>query len=54
MLEYIEDVDDNLFKKYSRGKDFNTFINEFDLAKNKDDKEKVVKELKNMSSLVNH
>ena len=52
--EYIEDVDDKLFKKYSQGKDFNSFINEFDHATNKEDKEKVVKELKNMSSLVNH
>ena len=54
LLEYIENVDDKLFKKYSQGKDFNSFINEFDHATNKEDKEKVVKELKNMSSLVNH
>ena len=54
LLEYIENVGDKLFKKYSQGKDFNSFINEFDHATNKEDKEKVVKELKNMSSLVNH
>ena len=30
MLGYIEDVDDKLFKKYSHGQDFNSFINEFD------------------------
>ena len=44
LLEYIEDVDDKLFKKYSQGKDFNSFINEFDHAINKEDKEKKVKE----------
>ena len=54
LLEYIEDVDDKLFKKYSQGKDFNSFINEFDHARNKEDKEKVVKKLKDISSLVNH
>ena len=53
LLEYI-DVDDKLFKKYSHSKYFNSFINEFDRATNKEDKEKVVKELKDMSSLVNH
>ena len=46
LLEYIEDVDDKLFKKYSNGKDFNSFIYEFDNATNEKDKEKVVKELK--------
>ena len=54
LLEYIENVDDKLFKKYSQGKDFNSFINEFDHARNKEDKEKVVKKLKDISSLVNH
>ena len=38
LLEYIENVDDKLFKKYSQGKDFNSFINEFDHATNKEDK----------------
>ena len=52
--EYIEDVDDKLFKKYSQGKDFNSFINEFDHAINKEDKEKIVKELNEINSLVNH
>ena len=54
LLEYMEDVDDKLFKKYSHGKGFNRFVNEFDRATNKEDKEKVVKELKDMSSLANH
>ena len=52
--EYKENVDDKLFKKYCQGKVFNSFINEFDHATNKEDKEKVVKELKNIGSLVNH
>ena len=38
LLEYIENVDDKLFKKYSQGKDFNSFINEFDHGTNKEDK----------------
>ena len=54
LLEYIEDVDDKLFKKYSQGKDFNSFINKFDHATNKEDKEKIVKELKDINGLVNH
>ena len=33
-LEYMEDVDDELFKKYSDGKDFNSFINKLDCATN--------------------
>ena len=40
LLGYIEDVDDKLFKKYSHGQDFNSFINEFDHTANKKDKEK--------------
>ena len=43
LLEYIKDVDDKLFQKYSQGKDFNSFINEFDHATNKEDKEKIAK-----------
>ena len=43
LLEYIEDADDKLFKKYSDGKDFNSFIYEFDNVTNEKDKEKVVK-----------
>ena len=54
LLEYIEDIDDKLFKKYSNSKHFNSFRNEFDRATNREDKEKVVKELRDMSSLVNH
>ena len=54
LLEYMEDVDDKLFKECSNGKNFNSFINEFDRATNEEDKEKVVKELKDINSLVNH
>ena len=54
LLKYIEDVDDKLFKKYSQGKDFNSFINEFDHATNKEDKEKIVKELKEIDDIVHH
>ena len=43
LLEYIKDIDDKLFKKYSHGKDFKSFINEFDHATNKEDKEKIAK-----------
>ena len=42
-LEYIEDVDDKLFKKYSHSKDFNSFINEFHSTTNKKDKKKYLK-----------
>ena len=44
----------NCLKKYSNGKNFNSFINEFDHAKNEEDEEKVIKELKKINSLVNH
>ena len=54
LLEYIEDLDDKLFKEYSNCKNFNSFINEFDYATNEEGKEKVVKELKDINSLVNH
>ena len=43
-----------LKKIYSHGKHFNSFINEFDHAINKEDKEKIAKELKEINSLVNH
>ena len=43
LLEYIEDVDDKLCKNDSQGKDFNSFINEFDHATNNKHKEKIVK-----------
>ena len=52
LLEYMEDVDDKPFKEYSKGKTFNSFINEFDRATNKEDKEKIVKELKDINNLV--
>ena len=48
------DVDDKLFKKYSNDNNFSSFINEFVCATNEEDKEKVVKELKNINSLVKH
>ena len=48
------DVDDKLFKEYINNKNFNSFINEFDRGTNKEDKEKVVKELKDINILVNH
>ena len=50
----MEDVDDKLFKKYSNGKIFNSFINEFDYATNEEDKEKVVKEIKGINDFVKH
>ena len=42
LLEYMENVGDKLFKEYSYGKNFNSFIEEFDRATNKENKEKVV------------
>ena len=54
LLKYMGDVDDKLFKEYSNGKNFNSFINEFDCATNKKDKEKVAKVLKDMNNLVEH
>ena len=50
----MRDVDDKLFKKYSNGKSFNSFINEFDRARNEEDKEKVAKKLKDINNLVKH
>ena len=44
----------NCLKKYSKSKNFNSFINEFDHATNEEDKAKVIKELKKINSLVNH
>ena len=54
LLEYMGDVDDRLFKKYSNGKNFNSFINKFDRATNEENKEKVNKELKDINNLVKH
>ena len=54
MLQYIEKVGDKLFREYSEGRDFNSFINEFDRAANEQDKEKVAKELKDINSCVEH
>ena len=50
----MEDVDDKLFKEYHNGKNFNSFIKEFDRATNEEHKERVVEELKNISNFVNH
>ena len=47
-------VDDKVFKKYSDGKDFNSFIIGFDRATNEEDKEKVVEKLKDVNGLVKH
>ena len=38
LLEYMGDVDDKLFKEYSDGKYFNSFIDEFDRATHEEDK----------------
>ena len=54
LLEYMGDVDGKLLKEYNNGKNFNSFINEFDRATNEEDKEKVVKELKDINNFVNH
>ena len=54
MLEYTEDIDDKVFKEYSNGKSFNSFINEFHSATNKEGKEKIVKELKEIDDIVHH
>ena len=54
LLEYIEDIDDKVFKEYSNGKNFNSFINEFHSATNKEGKEKIVKELKEIDDVVHH
>ena len=53
-LQNMGNVDDKLFKAYSNGKNFNSFINVFDRATNEEDKEKVIKELKEINSFVNH
>ena len=53
LLEHIEDIDDKLFTEYIKGKHFHSFINEFDCATNKEDKEKVIKKLKNINFFVN-
>ena len=53
LLEYMEDVDDKLFKEYSDDdKSFNNFIDKFDRATNEEDNEKVVKELKDINTFV--
>ena len=54
MLEYVEDIDDKLFKTYSHGEDFNIFTNKSDHATNKKDKEKIVKKLKEIDDIVYH
>ena len=54
LLEYMEDVDDKLFKEYCNGKNFNSFMNKFDHATDEEDKEKVIKKLKGINILVHH
>ena len=61
LLKYVGDIDDKLFKEYSNSKNLNSFCslfvrrsNEFDHLTNKEDKEKVVKKLKDIKNLVNH
>ena len=54
LLEYMGEIDDKLFRKYSNGKNFSSFINDFDRATNEEDKEKVVKELKEIPNHVDH
>ena len=54
LLEYMENVDDILFKKYSKGKNFNSFIDEFDRATIEENKGKVAKELKDKNSFAEH
>ena len=54
LLDYMEDVDDKLFKEYCNGKNFNSFINNFDRAANEEDKEKVVNKLENLNYFANH
>ena len=52
LLEYMGNVDGKLLKEYNNGKNFNSFINEFDRATNEEDKEKVVEELKETNEIV--
>ena len=52
LLEYMGDVDDKLFKKFSDSKNFNSFMNELDCATNVEDKENIVKKSKDMSGFV--
>ena len=54
LLQYMEGIDDKLFKEYSNGKNVNSFINEFDRTTNEEDKEKVVKELKDIYIFVKY
>ena len=48
------EIDDKLFGKYSNGKNVSSFINDFDRATNEEDKEKVVKELKDVNNFFSH
>ena len=54
LLDYMEDVDDELFKEYRNSKNFNSFINNFDRAANEKNKEKVVNKLRNINYFANH
>ena len=44
----------NCLKNNSNDKNVNSFINKFDCATNEKDKEKVVKELKDINDFANH
>ena len=44
LLEYMGEIDDKLFRKYSNGKNFSSFSNDFDRATSEKHKEIVVKE----------
>ena len=52
LLEDMGETDDKLLRKYSNGKNFSSFINDFDRAINEEDKEKVVKELKKYKNIL--
>ena len=54
LLEYMEDVDDKLLKKYSDNKNVDSSMKEFDCATNEEDKEKAAKELKDITICVKH
>ena len=54
LLEYMEDVDDKLLKKYSDNKNVDSSMNEFDCVTNEEDKEKAAKELKDINICVKH
>ena len=48
------EIDDKLFRKYSNGKNFSSFSNDFDRATSEKHKEKVVKEFQKIQNHVDH